>query len=72
MIDRALEDLSLQSDFSSHSLINLFGPAELRAFIHAYGQSPRLFSTSPKGFSSAQTVLGPDFIGFPQSLNQEG
>jgi hypothetical protein len=57
----------LQSDFSRHSLVNPLGPEELRVFIksHARKISPS-YVLPPGVLYRAQTVLGPDSVGFPR------
>jgi hypothetical protein len=57
----------LQSDFSRHSLVNLLGPAELRVFIISHARKiPCSYLAPPDVYYRAQTVLGPDFVGFPR------
>jgi hypothetical protein len=57
----------LQSDFSRHSLLNLLGPAELRMLIISHARiSFQPYLASADVLYRAQTVLGPDSVGFPR------
>jgi hypothetical protein len=57
----------LQPDFSRHSIINLLGPVELRVSIKSHARIfPQSYQAPSDVLYRAHTVLGPDFVGFPQ------